>query len=53
MKNEEGIQLEKLVQLTKDFIEFADQLKKNGTITEVQYQDLVKNKIKFINNVTE
>lgn len=53
MKNDDGIKLKKLVQLTKDFIDFADELKKNGTITEEQYVELVKNKIEFINNVSK
>lgn len=44
-KNDE---LKELVSLVEKFIEFADDLKRNGKIDEDQYTYITKNKIEFL-----
>ncbi|WP_160323655.1 hypothetical protein [Defluviitalea phaphyphila] len=51
MKNENNQELLKLIEITKRFLEFAENLLKNGKITKEQYQEMTKNKIRFLNDI--
>ncbi|WP_157949872.1 hypothetical protein [Vallitalea okinawensis] len=44
--------VESLKQMTKDFINYVEELKKKGIITNEQYELLTENKIAFLENNT-
>lgn len=44
-------ELQELIVLVNEFIDFANDLKTYGKITEEQYITITKNKIDFLNNV--
>ncbi|SKC41964.1 hypothetical protein [Maledivibacter halophilus] len=46
-------ELRELVSLVEKFLEFADELKRNGKIDEDQYIYITKNKVEFLKDAQE
>ncbi len=49
----ERSELRELIDLVNKFIDYAEQLKSKGKITEQQYIAMTKSKIEFLENIAE
>lgn len=51
MKKENNSEVMKLIEVTRKFVDFAETLLKIGKITQEQYQNMTKNKHRFLNDM--